>query len=397
MTRLSGAPRRAGFPAAGPPPGQAASRTAEGAPADGTPSGVELPVAVWEALAAAFPLTGAGDVVRAGPVARPGRMSDSARLLVGRPDGRPRAVFAKWPSPSVRIRRTARHSGAYQREVMFYRELAGACGSVPPAVHHSAYDPVSGAFVLLLEDVSTARPGDSRAGGTADVRRVLAAVARLHARWSLGRLPDRPWLPTWTSPTTRRCVRFELDRIARAAALGRFDGGPLTALLPLLADLRDRLGAHLERAAATPQTLVHGDLHLDQVLMPADGDPVIVDWQLAQRGGVGVDVARLLVLSLSAEERRQHENALLESYRAESARHGGPERDSGTLLDEYRFGIVWSAFVNASHWLADSPGSPGSRGSPGSPDTGSGQKGGFHDVMSGRIREAAVDHGLLKS
>ncbi|MFH9005876.1 phosphotransferase [Streptomyces afghaniensis] len=345
---------------------------------------VELPDAVRVALAASFRLADSGGVVRVAPVARRGRMAQSARVLVRETDGSLRTVFAKWPSSQGGIRRIARHSGAYRREVMFYRDLAGDCGTSVPRVHFSSYDPRTDAFVLLLQDLTGARPGDDADSSVADVRRTLRTIAHLHARWAADRPGRSPWLPTWHGPRTRRYVRFELDRIARAAAQGRFAHASAGPLLPLLADLGERLGDFFERAVAGRQTLVHGDLHMDQVLLPDDADPVVVDWQLVQRGPIGVDLARLVVMSLPAEQRRRHESDLLHAYGEALAEGGAPACAMGDLLDEYRRGIVWTAFVNTSYSLSCPA------------DSASDERGDVHDVLWDRVVEAADDHGLVQ-
>ncbi len=320
-----------------------------------------LPEPVRAALATTFPRH---RVVGVAPVARPGRMAESARVRLEGGDGTRSTVFAKWPSRHGRIRRIARQSGAYQREVMFYRHLAGDCGTSVPRLLHGSHDPGTDAFVLLLEDLGDARPGDDAQGSVADVRRAQRTVAGLHARWATG-VDKVPWLPAGCGPRTRRYTRFELDRIARAAARGRLVHG--RPLLPLLAALTDRLDEFFTRLAQDPSTVIHGDLHLDQVLLPQSPDAVLVDWQLVQRGSPGLDVARLVVLGLTPEQRRRHESRLLETY-------GGLPRDA------YRRGIVWTALMNTSYALA--------RG----PDTGAR---GFDDVMFGRVAAAAADHGLL--
>jgi hypothetical protein len=330
----------------------------------------DLPEPVRAALATAFRLTAPGSILRVEPVARPGRMAESARVTVRERDGSERTVFAKWPSRHARIRRTARQWGAYRREVMFYRDLAGGCGPSVPRMHHSSYDPGTDAFVLLLEDLGDARPGDDAHGCVTDVRRALRTVSGLHARWAAG--VDRvPWLPDWHGPVVRRSTRFELDRIARAAARGRLVHG--RCVLPLLAGLSEGLDEFFAQAAKGARTVVHGDLHLDQVLLPAARDAVLVDWQLVQRGDAGLDVARLVVMGLPPEERRRHEAELLETCREAVGGAG--------LLDAYRRGIVWTAFMNTSYAL--------SRGADSEP-------GAFGEVMFGRVAAAAADHGLLK-
>ncbi len=296
-------------------------------------------------------------------------MAESARVWIRETDGTGRTVFAKWPSRHARIRRMARQSGAYQREVMFYRDLAGDCGPSVPRMHHASHDPGTDAFVLLLEDLGGARPGDDAHSTVTDVRRALRTVAGLHARWAAG-VDGVPWLPDWHGPRVRRYARFELDRIARAAARGRLMQGH--RLLPLLAELSEGLDEFFARAARGAGTVVHGDLHMDQVLLPASPDAVLVDWQLVQRGNAGLDVARLIVMGLPPEERRLHEAELLEVYRDSGGGSG--------LLDEYRAGIVWTAFMNTSYAL--------SRG----PETGTSALG---EVLFGRVAAAAADHGLL--
>ncbi|CCK32391.1 hypothetical protein BN159_8013 [Streptomyces davaonensis JCM 4913] len=327
----------------------------------------DLPEPVRDALATAFRLD---RVLRVEPVARPGRMAESARVLVLESDGTRRTVFAKWPSRHARIRRIARRSGAYQREVMFYQDLAGDCGPSVPKLHHAAHDPGTDAFVLLLEDLGEARPGDDAHSSVTDVRRALRTVAGLHARWANG-ADGVPWLPDWLSPRVRRYTRFELDRIARAAARGRLVHGH--TMLPLLAELSDGLDEFFTRAAKDSGTVIHGDLHMDQVLLPASPDAVLVDWQLVQRGNAGLDVARLIVMGLPTEERRLHERELLETYREAG---GGSD-----LLDQYRTGIVWTAFMNTSYALSRGP---------------ERETGAFGEVMFGRVAAAAADHGLLK-
>lgn len=343
----------------------------------------ELPDAVRSAVEVSL-RCGAAEVVSLDSAARRGRMSRTARLLVAGPEGTHRAVFAKWPSQRAKVRRIARYSGAYQREVAFYRELASRCDVRLPRVYFTEFHPESGEFVLLLEDLSAARAGDDLSSSVADVRHVLRSVARLHAQWVGDTQLDRmTWLPACDDPRVRRYVRFELDRIARAVARGRFGCGPTRAALPLLSTLGGRFADILGPAALDRQTLVHGDLHVDQVLFPHEGDGVIVDWQTVRRGTAGVDVARLIVLSLSVEERRRYEADLLDVYRAAVQECGALAHDRGALLDEYRCGILWTAFVNATFYL----GSDGTEGEAAA---------NTHEVMFDRIAAAAADHGLCR-
>lgn len=313
-----------------------------------------LPDSVRSALAASF---GGAQPVRVEAVAGRARTSRTAHLLL--PDGT--AVFAKWPAGSARVRRAARASGAYRREVLFYRELAGSCPVRLPHAYACRYDAGTDDFVLLLEDFAGARAGDTLTSSAADVERVLRAVAALHAHWTNH---DRLGSIQWGADP--RVHRYALERIARATASGRFRGTAARAVSLLRGGLR--------RPAAGHRTLVHGDLHADQVLFSAGGEPVIVDWQLVQPGNAGLDTGRLITLSLSPAERRRHETDLLAAYRRTLA---APGYDAETCLADYRLGIVWSALVNATAYLAAEEADD------------------VHDVLFDRIAAAAADHGLL--
>jgi streptomycin 6-kinase len=73
-----------------------------------------------------------------------------------------------------------------------------------------------------------------------------------------------------------------------------------------------------------PHTLTHGDLHLDNLIFDGrDGRSVVVlDWQTVSVGAPARDVAPFLFGSLSAEDRRTAEGALLDRYAALLAAHG---------------------------------------------------------------------------
>lgn len=89
--------------------------------------------------------------------------------------------------------------------------------------------------------------------------------------------------------------------------------------------LRSRLGAVWGALAARPQTLIHADLHLDNLIFaPDDGSRrvAVLDWQTVSVGPPAWDVARFLFDSLSVEDRRSAEAELLDRYVTLLAAHG---------------------------------------------------------------------------
>lgn len=334
-----------------------------------------LPQTVLDALATKF--GGAPDVVRRGGTPDRARMSETAHLLVRDrrgPGCSEVAVFAKWPSARAAVRRTARRTGAYEREVRFYSELAAGCLLPTPRLHDARFDAADGGFVLLLDDLRDARAGDTHAGPPEDVASTLDAAAALHVR-SLRdpRVAAAGWLPDPTDSRVRRQLRHQLNRIRRAVDRER-PVGTARWLAALLARNPEGVAAG---PAGQPPTLVHGDLHPDQMLfggVPGGGD-VVVDWQTVRRGHAGTDTARAVVLGLPPDERRRHEQDLLHGYRRALADLGGPVPDPADCLADYRCGIAWTAFVNLTHALAV-PGGSDSRG----------------DVLLARVAAAARDH-----
>lgn len=341
-----------------------------------------LPADVVAAVARSFGCAPASVTLTPDPYGR-GRMSQSAYLTVPATGGGQIPVFAKWPSPVHRVRRTGRYSGAYEREVRFYLDLAGQCAVRTPRPHFASYEPQTGDFVLLLEQLPAARKGDLLSSSPGDVERIMRAIARLHAQWAGdAALSELGWLPAAAGQGTRRYTRMELDRLRRAAAKGQLARRPVRAVLPLLTLLSDRLGSFFGWSESAAQTLVHGDLHPDQALFTQRPEPVLVDWQLVHRGHPGLDVARVLALGLSVDDRRRHEGRLLDAYCETLEACGAPAPDLATRTEDLRHGLLWSAFLNAVFYLATNR------------DSALAGTEGFHDVAFDRIAAAAQDHGL---
>src|SRR5262249_28237387 len=115
---------------------------------------------------------------------------------------RPRSLIAKLPTLDAGVRQLAMMFRFYEREVRFYRQLADRVSLRVPRAHHIGFDPASGDFVLLLEDMAPARIGDQlEACSTEEARLAVHDVAALHAGWwaspALGRLD---WMPMADDP-----------------------------------------------------------------------------------------------------------------------------------------------------------------------------------------------------
>jgi hypothetical protein len=101
-------------------------------------------------------------------------------------------------------------------------------------------------------------------------------------------------------------------------------------------------------AAARALTLIHGDAHLQNVLLPRDprtDRPVLIDWE-GWTGGLGLwDLAGVLVDwqaggQLPAEARRDLEGTLLSRYHAGLRRAGIRDYSTQDCRDDYRLCLL---------------------------------------------------------
>jgi hypothetical protein len=85
---------------------------------------------------------------------------------------------------------------------------------------------------------------------------------------------------------------------------------------------------------AMPRTLLHGDSHVGQTYITADGRMGLTDWQATQQGGWGYDFAYLVGSACEPEDRRAWERDLLALYLEQLARSGGkaPSFDDAWLI-----------------------------------------------------------------
>ena len=210
-----------------------------------------------------------------------------------------------------------------------------------------------GHIVLLLQDLSTARPGDVLRGcSPEEAKWVLQAMAPFHAHWwAQPPLGDSSWLPNWVGNQEARQERYNRQV---GSFLQRFGHH----LPPSLHQTIDRLRADyvrvLTRLAEAPATLIHADLHLDNIVfLPSDRDhPItILDWQSISWGAAAVDVVNFLFGSLSIDQRRATGHDLLAHYQTCLADHGVSAYSFEHLLDDCRLALLWQ-LAGTVGWLS---------------------------------------------
>jgi len=247
----------------------------------------------------------------------------------------------------------------YENEVRFYRELRDDLDIETPVVFASNFDPATGRFGLLLDDL-TARgarfPSALDDVSLGEVRSILGHLATLHARfWESPRFADDlAWIGTPTGGGMAdvfdliglELIEDQVERHPFKAELIR----PLGRTLPQLWELL----AQVQREHSTsPTTLLHGDPHLGNTYLLPGERGGLLDWQLMMRGSWAHDVTYLLVTALDPSTRRAHQHELLGEYlellRASGVRNApSPE----VAFEQYRKAALWGLVIG---WLICPP------------------------------------------
>lgn len=162
-------------------------------------------------------------------------------------------------------------------EIALYRELAGRLPIRVPGLLGAGTTPELNALLL-----TAAEPPPPPASWTDhDWLRLARELGTLHAAIPLGELASLRWLAA-------DAADVDLGAVPRLRSW--WAATPVaSSALPVL-DRLPALRTHVERA---PGCLVHGDCHVDNILVDRDGAFVWIDWQ-GVRAGHGVEDLALL-------------------------------------------------------------------------------------------------------
>ena len=265
-----------------------------------------------------------------------GTTSRARLALTG--DGVPETVFVKMAGETVATRLMGELGRLAETETRFYSQLAQELTGVPKS-HGSAFDPLTGRFVLVLEDLTvdacefpdTLHPLDKD-----HARLIVELLARVHAtfwgrvpRWVYSASADTAALPT--GPLLKMSARRIAEKTAIPVEKGRFVDNNYRAVAALI--------------DAPPNTVMHGDAHPGNVYF-RNGAAGLLDWQAVRRGHPSRELAYTLVTGMTTADRQASERELLDDYRRALASAGGPDLDRDDLWDRYRQGALY-AYVAA--------------------------------------------------
>lgn len=264
--------------------------------------------------------------------------SSRARLALTGKDV-PDSVFVKLAAQTTATRLMGELGRLAHTEVRFYNQLAPELGGVPHA-YGATFDTWTGRYLLVLEDLpaSCAFPDTLHPLSLDQASLIVELLAKLHATfWN--RLPRNRSGPLGWLYTPSEDDTSLLTGALMKASMKRLDG---SASIPMD---DSRFIADNYRALATvidtpPHTVMHGDAHPGNTYF-RDGRPGLLDWQAVRRGHPARELAYTLITSLTSEDRRSAQRALLDHYRRALAAGGGPDLDRDELWLRYRQGALY--------------------------------------------------------
>jgi Ecdysteroid kinase-like family len=234
----------------------------------------------------------------------------------------------------------------YELEVRFYRDLLPHLPDLStPTCHFAELDEATGAFTLVLEDLSGGtRPGDVLEESTDDeCSAVLAELAHLQgASWNSPTTAAMPWL----ADPERTIQVFDSMPAGLEPWLNRFGHALEPQQVTLFESLIPQAGKWI-RSWAGPSVVQHGDLRADNILFSLDPVPraTLLDFQTVRLGPPGMDPAYFLGSSLSTEARRSAERPLLAEFHHRLIATGVADFDFNDCFHAYREGALYAVYL----------------------------------------------------
>ncbi|MEX0846541.1 MAG: phosphotransferase [Ilumatobacteraceae bacterium] len=267
------------------------------------------------------------------------------RLTYAGPQGEaPNSVIVKSPSPFEENRAQGVGLGMYEAEIRFMKELDAHTAVRTPRVFMADIVLGTAEFVVVMEDLGHLVMGDQVEGVTVDqARDAIVVMADLHAGWwGKVQTPAMEWVPSvvharieglagmWPALWMGFNAKFEY-----CLPEGGKEAGEL---------ISQHYWAVMNKIAELPWTLLHQDYRVDNLFFDSENrdEPVVViDWQGIGRGPGLYDLCYFLGGSLTIEDRRANERALVEAYGARLAERG-IDYPIEQLWHDYRFGHLTS-------------------------------------------------------
>lgn len=184
-------------------------------------------------------------------------------------------------------------------------------------------------------------------------KRYLEGLAKFHAgTWNA---PDLNTRFGWAPDTSEESVAHYFHLLTTPKEFQRYATAPRGAAMPkILLDPERVRAAHLAMTKAhksenMAMVVNHGDMHLGNLYLDADGTPGFLDMQ-PRRGAWSIDVSYFLIAGLDIVDRRRWEGALLQHYLHSLGQEGIDIPTFDSAWAAYRRDVIWGLLI----WMLNS-------------------------------------------
>ncbi|MFW9929258.1 MAG: phosphotransferase, partial [Candidatus Thorarchaeota archaeon] len=238
----------------------------------------------------------------------------------------------------------------HRNEVHAYNHLVPTIPTNTPRCLFAGYDD-RGRGMVILEDLTLKNVrflSLQEPIGFDLAKQFLDELAGIHAAWWNSPMLDAEETIDWLLPSLGEHRRKTIDRLLAPDSFDAFNAAPRGAAIPKA--LKDpgrirqafyQLNAYY---AEMPNSISHGDMHLGNLFVDANGKPGLLDWQ-PRRAPWSNDVTYFLIAGLDVPDRRRWEQALLQHYlsRLESRGVRAPGFDEAWIA--HRRDVMWGFFI----------------------------------------------------
>ena len=269
-----------------------------------------------------------------------GLMSAVSRAQVIYADGTQQSLIVKYVAQTENAA-ISKGLNFYKNEVNFYRHLSDACPVRAPKCLFADLDPATQDFLIVLEDLSEATPGNQIEGASrAEMSRAFEKAGDMHGRfWG----KTSAWMAPHNDPEKNLFRRDSIYKPGIQPTLELFPSYFTGTLESTVVAIGDRFVEFFERAMSGPQTFIHGDFRTDNMLFEGSGaevDLIAVDWQNSGSGRGAHDLAYFSSQSCGHQLRGQPELEELKLYH-ERLKDAGVEHYSfDECVDDYRYNLL---------------------------------------------------------
>ncbi|MGD8764260.1 MAG: DUF1679 domain-containing protein [Desulfobacteraceae bacterium] len=231
------------------------------------------------------------------------------------------------------------------REVVFYQHLGSNPGISIPQFLYAEIDEQSGDYLVLMEDMSKCRVGDL-SGKLEDVEVAIKHLARFHAKWwNCDQLNKMPWGILFSSESEKNEGLFKtfIDSLLHVKEIY---GNKIPETFWLVANLLQNVEVSIFTGDSL--TLVHGDYHPGNIFFQSnnEGRFAVFDWEAVHNGCAGEDLARIITLGLTQEQRELYQDSLVKLYHNTLLEHVEIDYSLDQCWDNIRRGLLYSVLSN---------------------------------------------------